>query len=631
MRRRLLLAAAVACGVVGLDVGASGAGAAAQQEDPTTTIAGTPSTTSVPAGMCQGPAGLTVCPTVGVPTAVPFAGTGVAPPATPGSGLDGLLQAPPELRPDGLEPTFYERYSVGAYTLDGGITTQSPSSSGMNGMAGALWAIALWIVDAALKAFQWAFSLDLFSWLGSSVDRIVGVLRGPLFDSYLGVALAIAAVWIVWHGLARRRTLLASEGIAWTVVAMTVALIFFAAPKAVLDGVNTITTTISRGALGALAQISPDPELDDGLGQRETYAGDAADNSLRQTADQLWRTAAYQPWAIMELGSMDVAREVQPDQAVAPGQPALSYGERLLAARTFSEAELERLAAGEVTYEELRAEKLTQLTELRDDLAEHHPDAIPWLNGERSGERVGIAALALVTSLFFGGLILLLAGAVLVTQLGVLVLAATAPLFLLLGVVPGRGRLVTMRWIELFVSLAIKRVVFGIVLAIVLVLSGVLIGATATLGWGISIALQIGLVACVFVYRRAFADLFTSTSIPGTALAGALSTMSTRSTQRVNVDGLGRSFMHEFRRSWASAAARRDRRADGTTDPSLTQVLGPPSRSRRRGANRQENVGRHARRDPAAAAPSDPVGDGVTTVVPSPNGGHGNGSHPPDG
>jgi hypothetical protein len=629
MRRRLLLVAAVACGVAGLGVGASSAGAAPRQQDPTTTTTGS-TTSSVPAGMCQGPTGLTVCPTTGLPTAVPFAGTGVAPPATPGSGLDGLLRAPPELRPDGLEPTFYERYSVGAYTLDSGLSTQSPSSSGMNGMAGALWAIALWLVDAALKAFQWAFSLDLFSWLGSSVDRIVGVLRGPIFDSYLGVALAVAAVWVVWHGLARRRTLLASEGIAWTVVAMSVALIFFAAPKAVLDGVNTITTTISRGALGALAQISPDPELDDGLGQRETYGGDAADNSLRRTADELWRTAAYQPWAIMELGSMDVAREVQPDQAVAPGEQPLSYGERLLAARTFSPAELERLAAGEVTYEELRAEKLTQLTELRDDLAQHHPDAIPWLNGERSGERVGIAALALVTSLFFGGLILLLAGAVLVTQLGVLLLAATAPLFLLLGVVPGRGRLVTVRWIELFVSLAIKRVLFGVVLAIVLVLSGVLIGATSSLGWGISIALQIGLVACVFVYRRAFANLFTSTSIPATALAGALNTVSNRSTQRVNVDGLGRSFMHEFRRSWASAAARRDKRADGT-DQNLTQVLGPPTRSRRRGANERDDVGRHVRRDHGAATPAEPAGDGVTTAVPSPNGGHGNGSHPPDG
>ncbi|MGH9246338.1 MAG: hypothetical protein ACRD29_18900 [Acidimicrobiales bacterium] len=623
-RRKLrVLVVVAACLVAGIGVGAASAaptgGSAPSQTDETTTTTPDGTTTTVPAGMCQGPSGLTICPGTAIPGAVPPAGSGFAPPATPGSGLDGLLRAPPDLRPEGLEPTFYERYSVGAYTIDSGPGTQNPGASGMNGMAGSLWAVALWILDAALKAFQWAFSLDLFAWLGKAVERIVVSLRAPIFESYVGVALAAAAAWAVWHGLVRRRAIQASEGIAWTVVALVIALIFLAKPGAILDGANAATTTVARGALGAVAEVSPDPDLDDGLGRHETYTGDAADDALRQTADELWRTAGYTPWAIMELGSMDVARDVAPDQELAPGAPPLTYGERLLQAKTFTGAELERLAAGDVTYDELRAEKLTELTELRDDLTQHHPDALPWLNGERAGERVGIAALALVAAIAYGGLILLVAGAVMVAQLGILVLAACAPLFLVLGVLPGRGRLVTMRWVELFISLVIKRVVVGVVLAVVLVLSGVLIASTASLGWGISIALQIGLVVCVFVYRKAFTTLFVSTSVPATALAGAIGTATNRSVARSSTDGAGRSFVAELRRNWASASARREGRP---TEPDTAHataahaVLGSRGRVRRRAEATTT-------RDETAAVPS-ANGDG--NVARS-----GNGSHPPDG
>lgn len=621
-RRRVVILALGA--IVGLGLGL-GSAAAAQEQDGTTT---TTTSSTVPVGACP------MCPGGGFAGTLPQTSTGFAPPATPGSGLDGLLQAPPDLVDPGLQPTFYERYSVGAYTLDTGPVSRDPASSGMNGMAGSLWAVAVWILDASLKAFQWAFSLDLFSWLGGAVDRIVGALRGPVFDSWVGFALAVAAVWAVWVGFVRRRMLHATEGIAWTVVALVVALVFFAAPKTILDGVNAATTAIPRATLGATAGIIPDPALEDRLGRRETYGNDPADNALRQTGDQLWRTAGYTPWAIMELGSLEVASDVSTDQTVAPGEVPLTYGERLLRAKTFTPAELDRLAAGEVTYDELRAEKLTQLTELRDELARRHPDALPWLNGERAAERVGVAALALVAAALFGGLVLLLAGAVLVAQLGLLVLAAMAPLFLLLGVFPGRGRLVTMRWVELFVSLVIKRVAFGIMLAVVLVLSGSLIASTASLGWGISIALQIGLVVCVFVYRNAFSTLFATTAVPATALAGALGTVSSRSVaaQRRSNEALGRTFVAEWRRSWASAAHRRDKDrpipVEATTSPH--RALGASS-GRLRRARRVEAT---SDGDGHSPRPADPVAlaeEPVPAAGAADGNGNGNGSRPPGG
>ena len=268
----------------------------------------------------------------------------------------------------------------------------------------------------------------------------------------------------------------------------------------------------ARAAYGAVAEIAPDTTPDDDIGTSETYGPDAADNALRRTADRLWRVSAYQPWAIMELGSLETAR------AKAPGQD-LTYGERLLAIKTFTPDDLARLQQGAVTYEVLRAEKSEALTNLRTDLATTHPDAIPWLDGERAAERLGVAAMALTAGALFGSLLLLIAGAVVLTQLALVLLTVFGPFFLLLGIVPGRGRLMTVRWLELFVATAIKRVLFGIVLATVLVLSVVLLGASASLGWGVAVALEIGLVACVVIYRKAFMSLFTASRGPATAIA----------------------------------------------------------------------------------------------------------------
>jgi hypothetical protein len=355
----------------------------------------------------------------------------------------------------------------------------------------------------------WAFDLDLLDWVGEAADDLNQALRAPFFDSYLGFFIGLAGLWAVWHGLARRRALQAVEGIAWTVFVVTLALVFMAKPGAILDGIGEATTGLARGAYEIVSGVSPQPDLDDGITERAEFGADGTDAELRRTADRLWRSSTYVPWAILELGSGEVAK------AVAPGQE-LTYGERLLHARTFSEEELDRLRAGTVTYDELRGEKLMQLAAIRDDLQRDHPDALPWLSGQRAGERVGIAALSFVAAVLFGALLLAAAGAVVLTQLALLLVAATAPIFLVLGVVPGRGRVLTMRWLELLMSLVLKRVIAGVVLAVVLELSGALMAATSTLGWGITVALQIGLVACVVVYRKPFVSLFGSMTLPVT-------------------------------------------------------------------------------------------------------------------
>jgi hypothetical protein len=133
----------------------------------------------------------------------------------------------------------------------------------------------------------------------------------------------------------------------------------------------------------------------------------------------------------------------------------------------------------------------------------------------------------------------------------------------------------------------------------------------------------------VFVYRNAFNTLFSSTSVPATALAGTLSTISNRqaAAARRSSGALGRTFVAEWRRSWASAAHRRDRDRStaGAADPTASRRLTGGSAERFRRDRRPAAA--TGRERPATDLVDEPVAvdAGIGLRAPSSNG---NGSQP---
>jgi hypothetical protein len=99
-----------------------------------------------------------------------------------------------------------------------------------------------------------------------------------------------------------------------------------------------------------------------------------------------------------------------------------------------------------------------------------------------------------------------------------------APFAFLAGVNPAWRHVLT-RWAELAVGALLKRVLYAGALAVMLVISGVLLAATAPLGWLGAAALQVALVGTAVVYRkrimRAAGRMTTPSFGAGTAMLGA--------------------------------------------------------------------------------------------------------------
>jgi hypothetical protein len=83
-----------------------------------------------------------------------------------------------------------------------------------------------------------------------------------------------------------------------------------------------------------------------------------------------------------------------------------------------------------------------------------------------------------------------------------------APVFLLIGVHPGSGRIIAMRWVEMLVGTLLRQAVLALVLG-VLVYGYALIISTA-MPWGMQVMFMALLTIAVFFYRRPFQHLFAS-------------------------------------------------------------------------------------------------------------------------
>jgi hypothetical protein len=504
-------------------------------------------------------------------------GPALAPPVpeAPGSGVDNLIRGP-ELR-KGNQPTFYERYGSGGFTLDSSLSFSDLLDKTLNAVAGALWGVVVWVTSSAIKLFQWAFSMDLSASFGDAVTSIVSALRESLYTPFLWVAIILAGAWALWHGLVRRRGTLATEGMVWTVVALVAGTLFLTKPASVIGTADFLSTGLGRGVLAAVSVADAKKGPADGVTVKATFGDDAADTQLRVSADRMWRTFVYTPWLVLEFGDVETGQR---------------YAERLLQSKTWSpEESVEAYKAG-VAGDPRMMQTLSDAKDQQYNKISAEIQAVPttgaWFRGEKAIERIGVATLALVAALLAGGLLLLLSGGVFVVQLAFLVLVVLAPIFLLLGIQPGAGRVLATRWVEVLTGLLLKRVAYAALLAVVLVVSGILLDATYPMGWAVAMVLQVLVIGAALFYRRPFAFIFGGQgSKPGAGDVAA------------PASGRGRT------------ARRAERQAAGGGSPWTPQVpIRPSLRRKTEPATRTGQGGQGGQEAAAAGAPPPPPATG---------------------
>ncbi|MGR6914614.1 type IV secretion system protein [[Actinomadura] parvosata] len=415
-----------------------------------------------------------------------------------GSGVDGLIQPP--IVESGPQPatTNYDQFGMSGQFWH----THELSCSDYVAVLGNMWANGIFTAAKAvdrltITTYQAAATEGPLQSIKDVVDDIVTNLSNAMYWPYLRPIVILGAIWLAWYGLIRKRATTTAEGVIWMVLAVTVAVWFFSRPgdftglgKVVTDKTGEVVNSAFSGLPGAGgASCLPPP----GNANPQVKAGGYAQSGtpgVDQNADALWSTLVCKPWLVGLFGTADPQQPVVRDwgrkvlemqsipQPVA-GQPAPDVGAR-------------------------QSEYASLADKLRNDPRYATFSGRDWSN------RLGVAVGAFIAAIVAGLLIFLVAVSLLVLKVGFLLLLILGPIFLLIGVHPGSGRIIAMRWVEMLVGTLLRQAVLTIVLS-VLVYGYALIISTA-MPWGMQVLFMALLTIAVFFYRRPFQHLFASMS-----------------------------------------------------------------------------------------------------------------------
>ncbi|MGN9840826.1 type IV secretion system protein [Nonomuraea sp. H19] len=413
-----------------------------------------------------------------------------------GGGTDGLIQAPPPAGGPQAPTTNYGQFGMSGQFWH----THDLGCSDYVAVLGNMWANGIFTAAKAIDrltitTYQAAATEGPLQSIKDVVDDIVQRLADAMYWEFLQPIVILGAIWLAWYGLIRKRATTTAEGVIWMVLAVTVAVWFFSRPgdftglgKVVTDKTGEVVNSAFSGLPGAGgASCLPPPG---GTGPQVKAGGYAQTGTpgVEQNADALWSTLVCKPWLVGLFGTADPQQPIVRDwgrkvlemQSVPPavaGQPAPDVGAR--------QSEYASLA------EKLRNDPRYTVFSGRD-----------WSN------RLGVAVGAFIAAIVAGLLIFLVAVSLLVLKVGFLLLLILGPVFLLIGVHPGSGRIIALRWVEMLVGTLLRQAVLTLVLS-VLVYGYALIISTA-MPWGLQVLFMALLTIAVFFYRRPFQHLFAS-------------------------------------------------------------------------------------------------------------------------
>ncbi|HEU5392786.1 MAG TPA: type IV secretion system protein [Streptosporangiaceae bacterium] len=478
----------------------------------TLTASITPARPSAPGGVCQVPGIGDIGGLIGLcnsgTSGLIGAANNICQPSTPQpeqatGGINAMVQ-PPAAAAGGK--TLYDNYGVaGQFWAAHGLQCSDMTSLIGNNVAGMVFDAAKSVDRVTITVYQSAAGNNILTWLQDAVNRLITALGNAIYFPFLAPVIIIAAIWLAWQGLIRKRATRTIEGTLWMVVACVAAIALIGRPAA-FTGVGTTVSNGVTEVLNTAFSKLPAPAGSNCLpvqtGDPQSVPGNFAYTSgnalVDENANELWSVLVCKPWLYGELGTTAYAAN--------PGQPKTvvnQYGRQLLWAQA--------IAANETPSTALIQAKQSTYTGIASSMQQANPAVYPLFQGNQWTSRLEIAFAAMFAALVAGLLILLIALTLIVLKLGFLLLLVAGPFFLIVGTHPGFGRVIAIRWFEMLVGVLMKQAAIAIVLSVLLYCYSLIMGtADAVLPWALKILMIALVTVAVFIYRKPFAHLFSA-------------------------------------------------------------------------------------------------------------------------
>jgi uncharacterized membrane protein YgcG len=412
-----------------------------------------------------------------------------------GSGIDGMVK-PPDYPSDQLKKappeklSYYDRYGTSGqtwYAVDMGCSNAVEMVG--NSISNVVFTLAKAFDRTTITIYEAAASESLLGWLKKTVDGVIHGMGNTFGAKYWSWVVILGALWLAWWGLIRRRASRVAEGTIWMVLAMVALVWLIGRP----GDFTTLGTKVSDGATAAFNAALPQSNasgaacIPNGPNAQQTTHNDA----VTRNANGLWVTLVCKPWLMGEFGTDDAKSKIVQDN-----------GAKLLSAQA---VDLNETYSGKKPDVGKKAADYKAVTK---NVKDNNPGVYSLFQGKNWTSRLAVAFGALIAALVAGLLVLVIAVMLMVLKISFLLLLVAGPIFLGIGIHPGIGRVIAVRWFELLLSTLLKQAALIGVLALLLWCYGLVMAES--LPWGLQILLISLVTLAAFIYRKPFQHLFAA-------------------------------------------------------------------------------------------------------------------------
>jgi hypothetical protein len=427
---------------------------------------------------------------------------GVPQPESATTGVNALIRPP--ATPGKQLATPYNQYGMaGQYWAPTDLQCSDMTSLIGNDVAAMLFDFAKALDRVTITVYQSAAGEGILGWLQGVTDHLISGLGNAIYFPYVAIVVILAAIWLAWQGLIRKRGTRTIEGTIWMVVACAAAIWLIGRPadftglgKGVSDGISTALNTAfanlpSPGQSSCLPVRGHDPQI-----SRSSYSYTSSRTVVDQNANELWTVLVCKPWLDGEFGTTAVTANGRPT-------PVSAFARQLLWSQAM--AANERPTTTLINAKQAAYEGIAQTIKTKD------PSVYPLFQGKQWTTRLEIAFAALLAALVAGVLVLLISVTLILLKLGFLLLLIVGPFFLLIGTHPGFGRVVAVRWFEMLVGVLLKQAAVALALSVLLYCYALIMGTSdAVLPWALKILMITLVTVAVVIYRKPFQHLFAA-------------------------------------------------------------------------------------------------------------------------
>ena len=211
--------------------------------------------------------------------------------------------------------TLYDNYGMaGQYWAATGLNCSQLTSSIGNNVAGMVFDMAKSLDRVTITVYQSAAGANILSWLSGSVDQLITALGNAIYFPFLAPVVIIAAIWLAWQGLVRKRATRTFEGTIWMVIACAAAIWLIGRPAdftnvgtTVSDGVTSVLNTAFSKLPATTGSNCLPVESTDPQSVTANYSFTSGNGLVDQNANELWTVLVCKPWLDGELGTTQYA------------------------------------------------------------------------------------------------------------------------------------------------------------------------------------------------------------------------------------------------------------------------------------------------------------------------------------